>query len=88
MNIENEIEQLKDRNRRVEADKAWETSSFRIGLLTLVTFVVAAIVLSVMKVERVFITALVTAIAYFLSVQTLPAVKRWWIKKYQIKHGK
>jgi len=35
MNLKEEIEKIKERNKRVEADKAWETSYSRRALLLL-----------------------------------------------------
>lgn len=80
--LESEIVALKERNTRVEADKAWETSRFRIVSLTIITYVLAALVLIVIGAKNPFLNALVPTIGFFLSVQTLPIVKRWWIKKF------
>jgi hypothetical protein len=82
MNIEQEIEQLKNRNQRVEADKAWEVSWFRIGLLTVAVYIIATLVLVIIKTEKPFLSALIPAVGYFFSMQTLPTVKRWWIKRH------
>ena len=81
MNIEQELQSIKDRNQRVEADKAWETSLFRITTITLMIYGVAVVVLYFMDVEQYYLSALVPAAGYFLSVQSLPIIKRWWIKR-------
>ena len=44
-NLEKEIKLIKERNLRVEADKAWETSYFRIFLISAVIYVLAVFVL-------------------------------------------
>ncbi|MEK7579118.1 MAG: hypothetical protein AAB460_01115 [Patescibacteria group bacterium] len=80
--LEKEIEVIKGRNVRVEADKEWETSSFRIFSLTVITYVVAALVLYFTGAKNVFLSALIPAIGFFLSVQSLPVIKRWWVKKF------
>ncbi|MEO8637942.1 MAG: hypothetical protein ABI430_03525 [Candidatus Taylorbacteria bacterium] len=81
-NLEKEIETIKERNLRVEADKAWETSSFRIFSITGITYVVATFVLYFLGAKNYFLNALVPTVGYFLSVQTLPAIKRKWIEKF------
>lgn len=82
--LESELAAVRERNARVEADKAWESSWIRIGLLTMLTYLAAALVLYSIGAENFLFAALVPAAGFFLSVQTLPVLKRWWIKKYYI----
>jgi hypothetical protein len=77
--LESEIETIKERNARVEADKAWEGSYVRIGSISAITYVVAAAVLWMIGAERFWLSALVPTIGFFLSAQTLPAIKKSWI---------
>lgn len=79
--LEKEIEIIKDRNLRVEADKAWETSYFRVLLISGIIYVIAIKVMYFIGTENYFLNALVPPIGYFLSVQSLPFIKKWWIKK-------
>ncbi len=76
------IQQIEERNNRVEADKAWETSWFRIGSIAAITYIVAFVLLSVMDVQRVFLSACVPAAGYILSTQSLPMLKQWWIRRH------
>ena len=80
--LEKEVAEIKRRNLRVEADKAWETSYFRIFLISGIIYVVAVKVLYFVGVNNYFLNALVPTIGYFLSVQSLPFIKKWWIKNY------
>jgi hypothetical protein len=80
--LEREVEAIKERNLRVEADKAWETSNFRIFSLTIITYIVATLVLYFIGAKNFLLNALVPTAGFFLSVQTLPAIKKWWIKKF------
>lgn len=82
--LEAEMEAVRLRNARVEADKAWETSGFRVVLLTVFTYFAALLVLYAVGGENFLWAALVPAAGFFLSVQSLPFLKRWWIKKYYI----
>lgn len=75
------LQTIEDRNRKVEADKAWETSSTRMFLLGTITYLVALIFLISTKLPQPFLNAIVPAIGFMLSIQTLPIAKRWWIKR-------
>lgn len=80
-NLEKEIEAIRERNSRVESDKAWETSIFRTALVATVTYIAAAVFLYLIGVQNFLLSALVPAIGFFLSTQSLPFVKKWWLKK-------
>jgi len=81
-NLEIEIQALKERNQRVESEKAWETSYVRTFSIALVTYVIAAVVLSVIGVENYLLAALMPTLGYMLSTLSLPVVRRWWIKTF------
>ncbi|RJQ34518.1 hypothetical protein C4556_02150 [Candidatus Parcubacteria bacterium] len=80
--LEAEVQILKARNARVEAEKAWETSYTRTFSIAFVTYIVAAFVLYSIGVGNFFLGALVPAVGYILSTQSLPVIRRWWIKKF------
>jgi hypothetical protein len=50
--LEKEIEKLKERNRRVELDKAWETSFTRRGLLIIFTYLAIGLYLRAINIEN------------------------------------
>lgn len=80
MNVEKEIEELKARNKKVEADKAWETSLTRRFLLALFTYLAIALYLNVISVPNPWQSAIVPATAFLLSTLTLPYFKNLWLK--------
>lgn len=80
--LSQEIQNIRERNVRVEADKAWETSLFRKLLISVITYVVAALALCVIGISDFYLGAIIPALAFLLSTLTIPAVKRWWIGKY------
>ncbi len=80
MNIEKEIEEIKERNKRVEADKSWEISHFRRILLTIFTYLAIAIYLEIIDIPRPWLNAIVPAVAFMLSTLTLPFFKKVWSK--------
>ena len=86
--LEKEIEKIKIRNQNVQAGKAWEQSGVRLFSIALITYVIASIVLYFIHVPNFYLSALVPVIGYLLSVQSLPVLKDWWIKRYLEREGK
>lgn len=80
-----DIEDIKQRNHRVEADKAWETSVTRRAVIALVTYVVVGFYLSMLKIPAPWFNALVPPVAYVLSTLSLGFIKRLWIEKIYSK---
>lgn len=79
--IENELAEIKKRNARVEADKAWETSSFRVLSVCAITYAIATIAMFFIGVRNPGLNALVPTLGFFLSTQTLPMLKKWWVER-------
>lgn len=88
MDIEQRIQNIEERNVRVEADKAWETSAVRISSIMLATYVIACGVLAVIGNSNPFRNAWIPVVGYFLSTQSLPFLKRSWINRYLAKRSK
>lgn len=80
--LKQELRAIKDRNLRVEADKAWEKSFFRTAIIVATTYIVASIALIMIGNENPFRNALVPALGFLLSIQSLPFIKRTWIRQY------
>jgi len=80
MNIKDEIQNLKARNKRVELDKAWETSLTRKIIIVILTYFVIVIFFYFAKLPRPFINSIVPALAFILSTLALPIFKKTWIK--------
>lgn len=75
-----DLESIKERNARVEADKAWETSWTRKLIITVMTYLVVMIYLTMLGMERVYLHALVPAMGYLFSTLSLPIFKKFWIE--------
>lgn len=93
--MENEIKEIKkelgairERNERVEGDKAWERSGFRVGSIMVVTYIIAAAALYSIGNSAPLLNALIPTIGYFLSTQSLPFIKRHWIANYRSNRSK
>jgi len=81
MNIEQEILAIKDRNKKVEMDKAWETSLARKMTIFLLTYFVIVVFFYFAELPKPFVNSIVPALAFLLSTLTLPFLKKYWIKK-------
>ena len=76
-----EIEQIKERNKRVELDKLWETSWTRkIHIIVLTYIVVIAYSYIVRNYDNIFLSSLVPVIGFTLSTLSLKFVRKIWEK--------
>lgn len=81
--LEKEIKQIKTRNKRVEADKAWETSWTRKILIAVLTYFVIVIFFYFAQLPKPWINAIVPAVAFVLSTLTLSIFRKIWVKKWK-----
>ena len=79
--LEERVSRIEERNQAVEADKAWETSWTRRLLIAIFTYVAIGIFLSVIKIDRPWLSAIVPAIGFTLSTLTMPFFKKEWVKR-------
>jgi protein-S-isoprenylcysteine O-methyltransferase Ste14 len=81
--LEARVTKLEVRNRRVDLDKAWETSWTRkIVIAVLTYFVVASYLYFVIKINP-WINAIVPTVGFLLSTLTIKYLKMQWIKNKQ-----
>lgn len=82
MDIEKEINDIKERNKKVELNKAWETSWTRKLCIMFLTYIVVILYsLSISKINNVFLSSLVPVIGFTLSTFSLNAIRKIWEKK-------
>ncbi len=81
MDLKKEIDLIKERNKKVEADKAWETSIFRVVSIVVMTYIVTAVVFYFIGVNNFLLNALIPTLGFYLSTQSLPFIKKWWVEK-------
>lgn len=81
-----EIAAIKERNARVEMDKAWETSMFRRVSISVVTYLVVLAFMLVTKAANPYINSLVPALAYLLGNISLSVLKSWWLERKKVSH--
>ena len=85
MNLEKEILAIKERNKKVEADKAWETSLSRKTIIMVLTYFTVVIFFHAAKIEKPFINAIVPTFAFLISTLTLPLFKKFWLRYFYHK---
>ena len=74
------IEKIEARNKKVETDKAWESSWSRRVLLILFTYLSISYYLNAIQISNPWLNAIVPAIGFLLSTLTLPFFKNSWVK--------
>ena len=78
--LQHEIEILKARNKRVEAEKAWENSwQRRLSILGL-TYILMLLVFFILKNPHPFTNAIIPTLGYLLSTLTFWVLKKQFLK--------
>ncbi len=80
--LERNVEEILERNKRVELDKKWETCTTRkvcIAVLTYIVVIIYSFLIS--KTSNVFLSSLVPVMGFLLSTLSLKAVRKVWEKK-------
>ena len=79
--IEQEIKNIKARNKRVELDKKWETSWTRKICICILTYIVVIIYSYVIRnSDNIFFSSLVPVIGFTISTLSLSFVRKVWEK--------
>jgi hypothetical protein len=78
--IESRVKAIEDRNRKVEQDKAWETSWVRRLSISALTYCVVFAYLNIINNDRPWINAIVPAVGYLLSTLVLKSIRQIWQK--------
>ena len=79
--LEKRIEAIEKRNKRVETDKAWETSWIRRICIMILTYIVVVLYsFTINKISNIFLSSLVPVIGFTLSTLSLRYIKKIWEK--------
>jgi len=83
--LKKELEEIKQRNKRVELDKKWETSITRKVCICILTYIVVLIYSNMInKSNNIFLSSLVPVIGFFLSTLSLRVIRKIWEKKVNV----
>ena len=81
MNLEKEINEIKERNKRVELDKAWETSWTRRLCICFLTYLIVLLYsYLISEYNNIFLSSLVPVIGFTLSTLSLRFIRKIWQK--------
>ena len=81
MELEERIEKIEKRNKRVELDKKWEISYTRkICIMVLTYIIVVSYSYLVRNNNNIFLSSLVPVIGFGLSTLSLKLIRRCWEK--------
>lgn len=75
---EQRLAALESRNRKVETNKAWETSLTRRLSIAGITYAVACCIFYVLLSPNWFIDAIIPVVGYLLSTLSLPYIRQRW----------
>ncbi len=77
--IEKEIQNIKERNKRVEKDKAWETSLTRRICIMILTYIVVLFYSYMVKnITSIWLSSLIPVIGFALSTLSLKIIRKIW----------
>jgi hypothetical protein len=76
--IEERVEKIEARNKRVEIDKVWETSFTRRFLIAIFTYLAIALYLLFIVGIDPWINAIVPTVGFLLSTLMLPFFRKFW----------
>ncbi len=86
MDLEKEIKKIQERNKRVELDKAWETSWTRKICIMILTYVIVVIYSYLIKqYDNILLSSLVPVIGFALSTLSLKYIRKVWERKIYSK---
>lgn len=78
--VKTEIASIKERNTKVEADKAWEVSWFRKLSIAILTYIVVVLFFVSASVSMPLLNALVPTLWFLLSTLSLDFLKKIWLR--------
>lgn len=82
--LEIEIAKIKERNKKVELDKSWETSWTRRICICVLTYIVVVIYSHLIsEISNIWLSSLVPVIGFTLSTVSLKLIRNIWEKKMQ-----
>lgn len=79
--IEKRVDVIEQRNKKVELNKAWETSLFRKIIIALLTYIVIVLFFVVAQLPKPFINPIIPTAGFLLSTLSLSFFKKTWIKR-------
>lgn len=80
--LEKRIDAIEKRNKRVEADKSWETSWVRRIFIMILTYIIVIIYSYLVRnYDNILLSSLVPVIGFTLSTLSLKLIRKIWESK-------
>lgn len=77
--LEKRIESIEKRNKKVETDKAWETSWTRRVCIMILTYIIVIIYSYIVRnYDNILLSSLVPVIGFALSTLSLKLIRKIW----------
>lgn len=82
MDLEERIKRIEERNKRVEIDKAWETSWTRRICICVLTYIIVILYSYLVRnYDNILLSSLVPVIGFTLSTLSLKLIRKVWQSK-------
>ena len=78
--IRQDLDIIKQRNTRVETDKAWERSLTRKMIIAVLTYLVVVLFFIAANLPKPYLNSLIPTLGFILSTLSLPMLKQLWLK--------
>jgi hypothetical protein len=79
--IKKRLSSIENRNRKVELDKAWETCWLRRFYILVLTYILIALYMNIIGVDKAWLNAVVPSLGFLVSTLTIGYLKLLWIKR-------
>ncbi|MBT6691214.1 hypothetical protein HOB10_02700 [Candidatus Parcubacteria bacterium] len=83
--IKKDVEDIKQRNKNVETDKAWERSYVRRVVLMVFTYLILSLYMLAIEIPRPWLNSIIPTVGFLLSTLSLPWFRRMWEKYFYNK---
>lgn len=81
LTVNERLQAIEHRNKKVELDKAWEGSTTRKLLIVFFTYISIGLYMWAIGVTDPLLNAVIPSLGFTLSTLSLPYFKKWWINK-------
>jgi len=84
--LEIQINKIEERNKKVEADKAWETSWHRRWSILVLTYTLVVVFFLIANLPNPFVNAIVPTLGFLLSTLSINLLKEIRVQRFYEKN--
>jgi len=82
LTLEEQVQKLNLMQKYDELKSKWDRSLVRIIYVSTTTYLFVAVFMFILEVDNYLVNALIPSLGYILSTQTLPSIKKAWVRYY------